>query len=1609
MKRWLIVTGVLVLSLALTGAVLAAAVNSTIEEPAAAVQAHPFAEVPVEAPAVQHASQARPVPPPPSMLEEHFDAPTFPPPGWTVVNHGGNCVWTNEAGEPTPEGNLTAGMGGFADADSNACGSGTTMDTSLVSPPFDLSTASPGIALEFVSDFHAMGSQIASVEISNSLVLTWTSVWSTSGNTVNELVHIDLSAYIGYANNRVRFHFKSPGWNSWWQVDDVLIAQPRDDLFMFHQAPAYSVRGTPVPFTLTLMNNGPTNTMPLTFYMPILPGEEYLTGTLTCTGGMGFTCTYDSLTQRILWNGILTPAGSVDLQFFLSPTISTSCDFIPALPTVEDPYGMYMQEFFGVDFRENVYQYYDFESSGAGFTPSGAWTWGPPDPISAPRGPGYAYNGQGLWGTNLYGAYSYGPHILTRTLDLSSIPPSPVGIELVWKHWLDLAPGDFFNVYINNDQLLNMDSRAPQRNWDYGGIDLTPYLGQVVTLTFELQPNNGVPPYTGVYIDSLAVVEACPYAFAGWDQYQAVCPGEVATYTLFAKNSTYQTQTLNLNVSGNNWLTTLSNNNFALYPGGFSPVTATVQTPVTAPVGSVDQARILATFSPDPFTNTFTLTTETGPHWVNEMFAPVPAADGAAVSFNDETYYFPGGITETAKYTPALGSWLPLAPQPVPAYASGDACLGTDSSGVPVIVLFPDAFAGTSWLHVYNIALDAWSSVPPAGSYTPRNGISIVSDIGNNLCYISGGQDISGTITATLQAYNPASNTIVSLGNMNTPRAYHTSWIDSRGYVCVAGGADPTGFPLDSTQCYNPTAGTWETENASFGHIPHPQWGMARVQTGGDEVWLLGGSPDIFVPESIASATQDTYFWDTTALTWTWGVPLPYPVYGASADIQAGEIYLVGGIESWMHSGGPVGNPTDAHQRLNTCQAAPVAADLWLQKYANPPVVAVNTPFTYTLEVGNNGPSWATNVVVEDYLPPGVTVTLPSVPLCVAQAGVFTCTLGSIPPGGVAYVDVQATSIISGVQLNQAVAYGNEPDPDPGNNIAAAQSYFTQQTVNAPLIFDVTPSQGVNISPTVITITGMNFNPGLTVTLGSQSLTHIRRNSGLISAIVPAGLPPDSYDVSVTNPDGQSDTAVQAFTVYADSSPKIYAIFPEESTNDVPAGIIILGENFAPGAVAILSGTMPVKASVPFTVALGGNYFVNGNVLISVVPKGLPAQTYTLIVVNPNGKYAVLPQAYTVIDAASLDLYGRHGDLWTDPHTVRSGDTITVGATVRRTGGLSTTLANVDVAFYIGDPSSGVPITIGFGSAGPIPPRDTGVATTTLDLTGVPPGFYDLYAVLDPADQVPELDESNNILTYTLAVLPGSSDTQPPTITSFKINNGAQRTNQVQVSLALSATDNIAPAYMFYMEFTYQPALGFWWPVQSSGWQPYQATSPTALYATPGVHYILAWVADAAGNVSTHEVAWINLMQPSTPIASTEIHPYRLRLHTGDSVRVRLTSGTGDADLYVFAPDDSFVGSSENSTPVDEVAFTAAQDGVYQIEVEGYAASSTYTLEVLPGSATTRMDRLPPEDRTPAKPARPLRGRASPILSVGEEPSANTGLENVPNTLYTINLPLIMR
>ena len=184
------------------------------------------------------------------------------PAGWTVINNVGSAGWAFN--DPGARGNLTGGAGGFAVADSDAAGSGVSMNTELRTPVMDLSSLS-AVTLTFKTDFHYYTTEVADVDVSvNGAAGPWTNVWHKSGadyrGPKSEAINLTALA-AGHNNVMVRFHYYNAVYEWWWQVDDVQLGQC---LASTTGLPAMSpatasqsgVPGATVTYTLQLTNIG---------------------------------------------------------------------------------------------------------------------------------------------------------------------------------------------------------------------------------------------------------------------------------------------------------------------------------------------------------------------------------------------------------------------------------------------------------------------------------------------------------------------------------------------------------------------------------------------------------------------------------------------------------------------------------------------------------------------------------------------------------------------------------------------------------------------------------------------------------------------------------------------------------------------------------------------------------------------------------------------------------------------------------------------------------------------------------------------------------------------------------------------------------------------------------------------------------------------------------------------------------------------------------------------------------------------------------------------------------------------------------------------------------
>jgi uncharacterized repeat protein (TIGR01451 family) len=111
----------------------------------------------------------------------------------------------------------------------------------------------------------------------------------------------------------------------------------------------------------------------------------------------------------------------------------------------------------------------------------------------------------------------------------------------------------------------------------------------------------------------------------------------------------------------------------------------------------------------------------------------------------------------------------------------------------------------------------------------------------------------------------------------------------------------------------------------------------------------------------------------------------------------------------------------------------------------------------------------------------------------------------------------------AGTYANIAVIEGDNFDPTSTGPTA-------QVTLSGPTLTNAVPPNGCNDAPVTMTISGLDFAPGITASLGPWVLSATWVNETTLTAIVPVDIAAGAYDLTVTNPGGASATRVGAYT-----------------------------------------------------------------------------------------------------------------------------------------------------------------------------------------------------------------------------------------------------------------------------------------------------------------------------------------------------------------------------------------------------------------------------------------------------------------------------------------------
>ena len=128
------------------------------------------------------------------------------------------------------------------------------------------------------------------------------------------------------------------------------------------------------------------------------------------------------------------------------------------------------------------------------------------------------------------------------------------------------------------------------------------------------------------------------------------------------------------------------------------------------------------------------------------------------------------------------------------------------------------------------------------------------------------------------------------------------------------------------------------------------------------------------------------------------------------------------------------------------------AADLDIDKIVSDNAPIVGSTVTYTLTATNIGPSNATNVVVTDDLPSGVTYVSDNGGSATSESGgTVTWTIGTLAVNANPTLTIDVTVDAAGAITNEASVSGDQADTDPNNNTDDASFTGVEPTLSADL------------------------------------------------------------------------------------------------------------------------------------------------------------------------------------------------------------------------------------------------------------------------------------------------------------------------------------------------------------------------------------------------------------------------------------------------------------------------------------------------------------------------------------------------------------------------------
>jgi hypothetical protein len=195
--------------------------------------------------------------------------------------------------------------------------------------------------------------------------------------------------------------------------------------------------------------------------------------------------------------------------------------------------------------------------------------------------------------------------------------------------------------------------------------------------------------------------------------------------------------------------------------------------------------------------------------------------------------------------------------------------------------------------------------------------------------------------------------------------------------------------------------------------------------------------------------------------------------------------------------------------------------------------------------------------------------------------------------------------------------------------------------VTGPIVTSINPNTGENTGSIAVTITGSNFENGATVKLTKTGETNIIASSVTVPNANQVncnfnltGAAAGAWNVVVTNPDTQSGTLTNGFTVTSPTilAPVVTSINPNTAENTGSIPVSITGSNFiVGGTVKLTKSGQPDINATSVNVSNATLIFCNLNLT------GAAAGTWNIVVTNPDTQSGTLTNGFTVTSITPTD------------------------------------------------------------------------------------------------------------------------------------------------------------------------------------------------------------------------------------------------------------------------------------------------------------------------------------------------------------------------------------